>query len=55
MIATCNAIKAAIFHMGATKLWIEGDALGIILTIRKGLGVDGYSGNLLKDCCKFGV
>ena len=49
MIAAWNAIKEAVFRMGASKLWIEGDALVIILAIRKGSGVDGYSYNLLKD------
>ena len=35
-----------VFHFGARKLWIEDDALGIILAIRT-LGVDGYATNLL--------
>ena len=49
MIAAWNAIKAAVFRIRATKLWIKSDALEIILAIRKASRVDGYAANLLKD------
>ena len=48
MIAAWNAIKAAIFRIGATKLWIERDALRIILAIKKGSEVGRYTINLLQ-------
>ena len=49
MIAAWNAIKAAVCQIKARKLWIEGDALGIILAIRKASRADSYAANLLKD------
>ena len=49
MITAWNAIRAAIFRLGVTKLWIEGDAFGIILAIKKGLGAGGYAANLPLD------
>ena len=51
MSAAWSVVKATVFHIGATKLWIEGDVLEIILTNRKGSGVDGYAPNLLQ-CIK---
>ena len=38
-----------VFRIGASKLWIEGDAQGIILTIFKVLGVNGHTTKLLQD------
>ena len=52
MITAWNVIKAVIFRIGATKLWIEGDVLGIILATRKGSGPDGNVANLLHDISK---
>jgi len=49
MITAWNAIMTTIFRIGASKLWIEGDALKIIMVIRKGSGVDGYVVNLPQD------
>jgi len=49
MVATWNDIKAEIFCTEAKKLWIEGDALGICMALRKGSGVDGYVVNFLQD------
>ena len=49
MIVAWNAVKATVLHVGPPKSRVEGDALGTILAIRSGLGVDGYSANLLQD------
>ena len=48
-ITAWNAVEVVILCIGAMKLWVEGDALGIIQAIRKGRGVEGYVENLLKD------
>ena len=41
MIAAWNVIKLAVYRVGATKRWIEGDALGTVLAVKKGSGAEG--------------
>jgi len=41
MISAWYAIKIAVLRLGASKLWVEGNVSGIILTIKKGKSASG--------------
>ena len=49
MIGAWNAIKATVMRLGTSKLWVEGNTLGITRVIEQGTKVDGYAANLLGD------
>ena len=46
-------IKAVVLQLGYSKLWVEGDALGIIHPFKKGTGLDGYDGSLVEDISRW--